>query len=307
MVAPWVIPAVSAGLDFASNFIGNKKNRDAEIFARQQSEIQQQQWNWNADFQREIWNYNADRGFREEDYRNRQLQYRVADARAAGIHPLAALGINPAGPMGSVAGAYPVDPQSAVTPGGSNGYSRNMGQSLGRAARALATAFDRDARRSSELNVERQELENDYLRARIATEQQQSAPPVPIQKTERDNVSPLVDLQRMQVPATDPGRPDKEAYQLPDFQYVRTPTGFAVVPSGGAKERTEDMWGPSLAWQYRNLFLPMLGNDETKPNWIPSGKDPKKGRWRWNVFKTEWQWHDKTIHRRFQDNKFGGR
>lgn len=63
------------------------------------------------------------------------IRMRVADAEAAGIHPLAAIGVNPAGggQFGS-GGVSPIDRQNPMGPALSN-----MGQNLSRAAAMMAT------------------------------------------------------------------------------------------------------------------------------------------------------------------------
>lgn len=75
---------------------------------------------------------------RNEDYQKNYLQYRSADAIAAGLHPLAALGVNVG--SGPSAAAF-----SGVTPKSPRAYSdmSNLGQNTLRAQLAQATASDR--------------------------------------------------------------------------------------------------------------------------------------------------------------------
>lgn len=86
-----------------------------------------------------------------------QIQWRVADAVKAGIHPLAALGVNPAsGPSVSV---------------GSSSLGQalsDMGQNIGRAAEAYLTPEAKAASRAQLLSEENIGLQNDLLRAQIA-------------------------------------------------------------------------------------------------------------------------------------------
>lgn len=86
-----------------------------------------------------------------------QIQWRVADAVKAGIHPLAALGVNPAsGPSISVGSS---SLGSALS---------DMGQNLGRAAEAYLTPDAKNASRAALLTEENIGLQNDLLRAQIA-------------------------------------------------------------------------------------------------------------------------------------------
>lgn len=85
-----------------------------------------------------------------------QIQWRVADAVKAGLHPLAALGVNPASGPG---------PASI---GDIGGAMSSMGQNVGRAVEAYMTPADKHAARLALLAEERAGLENDLLRSQIA-------------------------------------------------------------------------------------------------------------------------------------------
>lgn len=85
-----------------------------------------------------------------------QVQWRVADAVKAGLHPLAALGVNPAsGPSAMI--------------GSSLGSSiSNMGQNISRAAEAYLTPEDKIAAKSALLGLEQQQANIDLTRAQLA-------------------------------------------------------------------------------------------------------------------------------------------
>lgn len=97
---------------------------------------------------------------RQKKVLTKQIQWRVADAQKAGIHPLAALGVNPASgpPMANIAG------------GDFSGPLAQMGQDIGRAAEAYAAPEDKAAVRMTQLQLERGQLENDLLRTQIASQ-----------------------------------------------------------------------------------------------------------------------------------------
>lgn len=107
---------------------------------------------------------------RQKKMLTNQVQWRVQDAIKAGIHPLAALGVNPASgpPMANIAGGDFSAPLS------------QMGQDIGRAAEAYAAPEDKAAARMTQLSLERGQLENDLLRTQIASQRvrlvQQSTP-----------------------------------------------------------------------------------------------------------------------------------
>lgn len=117
------------------------QNRDAQRdFNAQQMQLAQQ----NMALQREF----AQSG----------IQWRVQDAVKAGLHPLAALGnqgvsFSPVSVGGSA-------PQMDLG---------NMGQDISRALKAAMSEEDRTASQLKELQLERGKLENDVLRAELAS------------------------------------------------------------------------------------------------------------------------------------------
>lgn len=109
---------------------------------------------------------------RQKAVLQRQVTWRVRDAVRAGIHPLAALGLNPASgpPMASIG----------------TDWASNLGeagQDLGRAAEAALTPEDQTTAQLTRLAVERGTLENELLRTQIASQRmrnmQQATPGVP--------------------------------------------------------------------------------------------------------------------------------
>lgn len=90
------------------------------------------------------------------------VQIRVSDAKRAGIHPLAALGINPAtGPATTV---FPMGQQMSDDSSKWRGLS-DMGQNLQRAAMATASPAQRQA---EALALKNQQLQNDLLETQVA-------------------------------------------------------------------------------------------------------------------------------------------
>lgn len=181
---------VSAGL----NLFGGLMNRNSQDnFNAQQLRMAQQ----NIDQQREF----AQHG----------VQWKVEDARAAGINPLAALGMPSASfsPV-SVGG-------EASKPGDS---FANMGQDLQRAFKASSTAAMREESDNSELrklNLEKASLENDVLRTELASKQMRTSrlnaqvgPPMPVARTISENApvkSDDIKQKAEDFPATKIGRP----------------------------------------------------------------------------------------------------
>lgn len=132
---------ISAGAGLVGNLIGSNAADDAA----------QQAWD------------------RQKTAMKNQIQWRVQDAVKAGIHPLAALGVNPAsGPPAAQIGAD------------WGGSMAQMGQDIGRAIESGMAPEDQSAAQLMRLQLERGSLENDLLRSQIASQRmrnmQQVAP-----------------------------------------------------------------------------------------------------------------------------------
>lgn len=110
----------------------------------------------------------------QRDFAQQGIQWKVADAKAAGVHPLYALGAN-------TVSYSPVSlGHSADTSLGTS--VANAGQSIGRAADAAATSDQRGSRTAqmiTALQLERGSLENELLRSQIAKTRAQLGPPMP--------------------------------------------------------------------------------------------------------------------------------
>lgn len=142
MVA-WLGPALAAGASLLGTFLGNRQREEG-----QSKEMAAQ-----------------------KEFAQHGLRWRVEDAKAAGIHPVYALGFN--GPTYSPVGLGQNDTAA--------GFS-DAGQSIGRAIDATRTEQERQsvrAQMTERLGVERMQLENDLLRAQIAS-YSRSAPAFPV-------------------------------------------------------------------------------------------------------------------------------
>lgn len=163
---PWTAAAIAgaAGLQFGSNFFGGDKqglSRDDQRFL--------------ADFQ---WR----QSLRNEQFQNQLathgIRMRAADAEAAGIHPLAALGMNPVG-------GSPVSLNFSAGGGGEspsrwgNAFS-GLGQDISRAAMATATPEERAERAARVSSMEADTAESKVRKA-VAEEslRQMRNPPMP--------------------------------------------------------------------------------------------------------------------------------
>lgn len=232
---------------------GDKQDRDAQSAANEN----------NAAMQREF----AQMGVR----------WRVADANAAGIHPLFALGAGGA----AAAPSYQVGGQSSLG---------QMGQDVSRAIHSTRT---QEERALAVLQLERAGLENQLLETQIHNLQaSQFGPPLPsatdVPGPGAYRTGDAVQVQPQRPSASAPGVPQQDAGAIADYGLVRTATGYAIVPSKDAKERIEDQMVPEAMWAYRNLIRPAFKGHvapDPKKYPLPKGYD----HWEWNALAQEFQ------------------
>lgn len=224
----------------------------------------------------------ADKQYRQQkEFAQNGIQWKVEDAKQAGIHPLYALGANTV--------SY-----SPVAVGNTNPLSglAQAGQDISRAVdvtRSASAKVDAITATQQALATERMGLENELLRSQIAKTRQESNPPMP---TAGDRMlidgqgnSPLVKTSPMARQASSGGAPSQEAGAVSEMGYLRTPTGWAPVMSKDAKDRSEDDVGAELAWSLRNRLLPSVGFGHQPPADI---KLKDNQFWRWNPAKQEY-------------------
>lgn len=218
----------------------------------------------------------ADRAFSRE-LAQHGISWKVADAKRAGIHPLYAIG---APPMSA--------PSTSVFPGDFSGVASSLsaaGQSLDRALMANRGKNDRTQVMLGHLAVERSQLENDFLRARIAKLNSPGTPP-PVPEMGTAPAPIPVETVPLSATAAHPKAVHQEHGAVTDLGFVRVPGGgYAPVPSKDAKERLEDMGIPQVMWSLRNNFLPNVGLGTPPPkSWLPKGAHS----WRWSHSKQAW-------------------
>lgn len=205
-----------------------------------------------------------------KEFAQHGIRWKVEDAKAAGIHPLYALGAT-------------TTPYTASV--GSNSFGAGIaaaGQDIGRAIDAKRTYAERGTARLDALTIERAGLENDLLRSQIAKINQPGSPPPLPSATDnfiipgQGNASPTnpnVIPQPAMPTSSQVGRPPQEAGAIPDYHFSRTRTGYAVVPSQDVKQRIEDQLIPELMWAGRNLLVRNSDSAAPPKSWLPKGYD----------------------------------
>lgn len=220
----------------------------------------------------------------QKKFAQNQIQWRVADAQKAGVHPLAALGLNPISYSPQAVGDYGLGALGQDISRAKMAAMDRRERQAEYAAAAGSRAVERE--RANVLfaqSVERNQLENDLLRSQIARQNAQLPPPMhgdpqayraPTQRFQPQASTPIISSEFD--PAREPGN-------VTSYGYMRTPDGrgLSVTYSDDAKQRTEDDIFAQTDWFIRNRLLP-LGRGLTPPD--PREYPPGPGRqWTWDA------------------------
>lgn len=227
----------AAGVSAASNLIGGRKDRKA------------------------IKRANAANMNQQREFAQMGVRWRVADAQAAGLSPLAAMGVSIPGP------SFSVMPESR------GDEVRGMGQDISRAIQAGLSAPERE---EFKLRRDRMLMENQLLRHQL----DQLQNPVPLPSTV---VNPV------QLNAAEVRNPWQEAGMYPSVTYMRSPTGLVPIMPPLLAEALESDQTNQLQWTLRYKggpnVAPQEGPDPVKAKMFGRDKvdfvwDPKLQEWR---------------------------
>lgn len=187
----------------------------------------------------------------------------MESAKKHGIHPLAALGFNPsAGQSFSLSG------------GGSSGSSFDLGlagQGLERAASAFKPKSQRlMEEKSAQLSLENQQLENDYIRAKIQhMNAPGTGPGLPSPSGSIPGQGAIVNLPSEIIGKKGPLQVGRPA----DYQYFDTDVGPVRMPGEQMKNAMEDNLMLELEWLSRNRLMPVA-------DWVLYDSPPARaGQW----------------------------
>lgn len=264
MPLPIWVPLAAAGIQALGSFLGNKMSSDAAAEQNEQNRKSQ------------------------EEFAKMGVRWRVEDAKAAGIHPLAALGAQTVSYTPSFVG------DTSMGPGISSAMSQ-MGQGIERAIAAKQTEEERALKAaqlaSINLDLEHKALQNRLLQNQITSSQVPPALPSdtgmsPTLLSGQTNARVVVKPSETSARAS--GAPAAQAGNIPDYGFVKTPTGLSIVPSKDVKERIEDQFLPELMWGIRNQLAPNFDPDRFKPSLRDFPLEPGYD-WDWDVFKQEFR------------------
>lgn len=248
-------------LGAATNLFGMKMAGDEADDARGHQWAMQQH---NDQMQREFWEKNA---ALQREFAQSGIQWRTADAKAAGIHPLFAMGGGGAAASGS---AYvPGDTQPVRD--NSHQYLSNMGQDISRALTATMQRKDRNAEILSQLGLERAQLENELLKSQIAKTTGMIGPPMPSQTKSSNAFGDAAygnwEPAPHEVTTAFPGSPHSAAGDArPYTQWNHTGTGLLSSPVKDSNIEVDELSSPlGLEWVVKNRVTPFLGYKDRKP------------------------------------------
>lgn len=220
--------------------------------------------NANQSFQQNLANANYEHS---KEFAQNSIQWRVADAKAAGLHPLAALG----------AASASYTPSSYI-PGDDRGSSddhvgrglENMGQGVGRIAASMQSKGEREESAfemiSKSQAIQRGDLENQILASKLALMRQGAGPSAPT--IAGGSLGPHK-MEPYEVVTGQPDSPGVAAGPPAPSSEVRS----ANVPHRGAVEtypakglNIDDLTSPGWAsWMWNNAVMPFFSNKYGTP------------------------------------------
>lgn len=218
----------------------------------------------------------------QKEFAQNGIQWRVKDALAAGIHPLAALGAQTHSFQASVMS----EPTANMS---------GMGQDLSRALASTRTQDEKDLQtlqvQSAKLDVEGKALDNQMKQSQL-NKLNQTGPAFPGggnfidgQGDSGASKSRVVS-KPMERTVSLKGAPYSEPGAVTDVGWVKTPSGIVPVPSKDAKERIEDSMPHEWSHFYRNNITPIWGGGPKPPKEaLPKGATG----WKWNPIQMEYQ------------------
>lgn len=314
---PMLGAAISAGSNVISGLMSQaaqSESNAANVAAQERANAQNVAMNaWNQQFAVEGRNrtqMESDRAYdwsREQFQRNVDLQrefattglrMKVADAMAAGLHPLYALGggstfspVSASVGAGSYGGGPSMTPAVAARVGSAEGLARGIGaagQDIGRAVAATQTA---DERLATNMTLQRMGLENELLASQIAKVKSQIGPPMPggsdpygVGATIASGLGGVSMKNANDASATQRWA---ERMGIPSAGYSVNPDNtLSLIPSKEVHDRIEDF--TPYTWEYylQNRVLPMFGLNRA-PIVDPGVKLPGNMQWRWDPIRNQ--------------------
>ncbi len=250
----------------------------------------------------------------QKEFAQNSIRWRVADAKAAGIHPLYALGASSASfsPIQGYGGDY-----------GISDAFNTFSQGIDRAAQAKMTREERDRLQANEeinqtfqlammdraarledskINLMESEVLRNKIAFMVALRNASRVPSMPSFSTGIDgsvisgqgdsypSVSgqgSIIDVKPSEREANAPGSPGASAASIPDHSFVAAGDGgYAMVRSSDIADRLDDDLVGNILWNLRNYGNAYFDNPKYAPPkaWLPKGAS----YWVFNSGRGEW-------------------
>lgn len=239
--------AGQVGMDYLAMQSGEEQNKEA-IRAAEREQARNLQW--------------------QQEFAQNGIRWRVEDAKAAGIHPLAAVGASGASFSPSTSLFPTSDPKGEF-------YSK-MGQNFTRAASA---AMSKEEKIAAALRLENMHIENEMKKIELKRMQE---PPTNFPTPYGDPGFPgQPNASGYGNSTPHPDRPAQEAGYTPDVAYAGSDrVVYPYIPTKLAESYESDPIG-SIMWRARNTLLPYFNPWASRPpaRDLPKGYD----MWRWTV------------------------
>ena len=215
----------------------------------------------------------------QREFAQNGIQWKVADAKAAGIHPLVGLGAQ-------------THQFSANLGTGPRADMSGMGQDIARSITATSTSAERQMQtlniQGATLDVEGKALDNQIKSSQLE-KLRAVGPAFPGNNnfiSGQGNSGTAIIEKPLERTASLPGHPESEAGAIPDFGWAKTKTGVVPIPSGDIKNRIEDNIFHEGMHFVRNNIAPNFGGGTTPPlSALPKGAKS----WEWSYTAQEYQ------------------
>lgn len=246
---------IGAGASLIGNIFGNKSAKKAAKINAKNARAQEER------------NYQ-----RQKEFARSGVQWKVADAQKAGIHPLAALGAQTQSFSGFAGGT-----DSAV--GSDYSALAQAGQDIGSAidrTRSPGEKLTAYAKTVQDLTINKMGLENELLAAQVAKIRASATPGIPSETDqyliEGQNGPGTVTEKPMQRTMAGPGG-YREPGSVSDIGYAQNAYGgHSVIASDDVKRRIEDS-PEEWVHYYRNNIHPWFAPSARRPPPIPLKRD----------------------------------
>lgn len=250
LVSAWIWPAIAAA---TAIWGANKQSKDQKAANRHNERLQAQ-------------------------YAKSGIQWKVADAKRAGVSPEFALG------------ASTHQPSPTETAPQTGNMIADAGQNISRAALATSSEPDREMTKALQAETLRgMKLDNDIKSTQgMSSTGFAQNPPFPHPRgnvIEGQGNSPVKDV-ALERTGQSKSAPHSEGGSIPSVGWSNTPDGgLRPVPSQDVKNRIEDQLIPETVWAAQNLVAPNIGRGPTPPKEaLPKGATS----WRWSLSRQAW-------------------